>query len=422
MQADVIIIGGGILGSAAAYFLARNADFYGTVAVIETDLTYRWAATTRSAASLRQQFAVPENIRMSRFGCDFIRGAEEELGIGDWKPDIAFDESGYLMLATEEQANDYRANLTLQRAEGVEIEHLSVEEIAKRFPWLNLDGIALGSLGLAGEGWFDATQLLFGLRRKAEQLGVKYIDGRAVAIGQQGSKVSDVRLASGDRIACGAVVNAAGPKAREVAAMAGLGAPVESRKRCIFTFESAAKLPNCPFVYDPLAGAGGFYFRPDGDHFLCATAPDPASDKESFDYVVDQSLFHQVILPALVRRVPMLNDLSPGKAWAGHYDYNVFDMNALVGPTSAVENFYFLNGFSGHGVMHAPAAGRAISELIATGAFQTLDLAIFSPDRIARGHRLRDLQCCEPSGARSGRASLPRSGRNQWRPIANKAK
>jgi len=380
---EVIIVGGGAIGSSIAFFLAGQDAFNGSVAVVEKDPTYSYCATMRSAGAIRQQFSTPENIEICKFGTEFLRTAAENLAVGDQRPDVFFHEGGYLLLATEKGLPILEQNHALQSSHGVEVIVLSPEEMRERFPWLHVSDLAAGSLGLRGEGWFKVHNLLMALRAKAEDLGADYLEGEVVGIERQGAAVRGVKLADGRELRCDAIVNAAGARAAEIAALAGIdGFPVESRKRLIFTLEGGDAVRNSPLVVD----TSGVYFRPEEDgQFICGISPPDERDPVSHDFVVDHDIFEDLILPNLVHRVPAFREHGLGKSWAGHYAVNPHDHNAILGAHPEVGNFYLANGFSGHGLQQAPAVGRALSELIAFGSYQTLDLSRFAFDRFASG-------------------------------------
>jgi len=382
---DVAIIGGGAIGSAVAFFLLSDAGFKGRVTVIERDPSYKRASSALSASSIRQQFSTPENIRMSRFGFDFMREIERHLGVDGDGPgraiDIGLRTGGYLYLAAPGHEAVLRENHAIQCHEGAEIALLAPAELGARFPWLALDGVTLGSLGLKGEGWFDGYGLMQAFRRKARALGAEYLAAEAVGIETAGKRVAAVKLASGERLACGTLVNAAGPWARAVAAMAGIALPVEARRRSVFVFDARRRLEACPLVID----TSGIWFRPEGEYFICGASPPEEEDLHELPLEVDHRQFDELLWPALAARVPAFEAIKPINAWAGYYEYNTFDQNAVLGPHPELGNFLFANGFSGHGIQQAPAAGRAIAELIVHGRYRSLDLAIFGYERIAAG-------------------------------------
>ena len=387
-HADVVIVGGAIVGSAVATFLRRRLDWKGRVLVVERDPTFRTSSTTLSAASIRLQFSTPLNIEISRFGVELIKHLDTWLGVaGEPAPEVDFVEGGYLFLASEAGLPILESNHAVQREHGVQVALLTPMELHTRFPWLNVDDLAGGSLGLADEGWFDAYALLQAFRRKARSLGAEEIAGEVVEIERDGNRASGVRLADGRRITADWVVNAAGPRAAGIAAMAGLRLPVSPRKRMVFHFDCRTKVAS-PLTID----TSGVYFRPEGPNYIAGSSPHGEQpDPDTLDLEVDRSWFEQVIWPAIAHRVPAFEAIRLLDAWAGHYEVNTLDHNAVIGPHPDVPNFLFANGFSGHGLQQAPAAGRALSEWIATGDYETIDVRPLGYERIAANQPYREL-------------------------------
>ena len=364
----VAVIGGGVIGSAIAAFLARGGA---TVTVIERDVTYATASSSLSASSIRQQFSTEVNIRLSQFGVEYLREA-----------DVGLREPGYLLLAAEAGLVTLRDNLAVQRGCGADIVVLDQASLMRRFPWLSLDRVAGGSLGLSGEGWFDGPALAQRFRREARDLGAATCHAAAVGFDRVADRIVGVRLSTGERVEADVVVNAAGPAARHVAAMAGIALPVEARKRLVFVFQCRVPVPDCPLVVDP----GGVWFRPEGDRLLAGS---PAvDDAEDTSLSVDHAQWDEVVWPALAARVPAFEAVRVGASWAGHYEYNTFDQNALLGSVPEVPNLVFANGFSGHGMQHAPGVGRGIAELILHGRYRSLDLSPLTVGRLAAGRPL----------------------------------
>jgi FAD-dependent oxidoreductase domain-containing protein 1 len=387
-RADVVIVGGAIIGAAVATFLASRPDFDGRILVVERDPTFRTSSTTLSAASIRLQFSTPLNIEISRFGVELITHPDRYLAVDGEVPEVDFVENGYLFLSTEAGRATLEHNHAVQRALDVPVALLTPAELRARFDWLNVDDLAGGSLGLAHEGWFDAYALLQGFRRRARSLGVEERAGEVVALERDGDRVSGVRLADGSHIGADWVVNAAGPRAADVASMAGIALPVRPRKRLVYHVEAPVSLGAAPLIIDP----SGVYVRPEGPSYITGFSPHGEQpDPDTLDLTVDSAPFEEHVWPILAHRIPAFDRLRLLDAWAGHYEINTLDQNAIIGPHPTVPNFLFANGFSGHGLQQAPAVGRALAEWIATGRYETLDLAPLGYARIERDEPIREL-------------------------------
>jgi glycine/D-amino acid oxidase-like deaminating enzyme len=386
-SADVLIVGGAVVGSAVAYYL-RKLGFDGAIVVVERDPGYAQASTSRSVGGVRQQFSTPESIRMSLATLALLRNLTSEFGEG---ADVGFRELGYLILATPAGRDVLARNIALQRREGADIMLCDPPELARRFAWLDTAGLEAGAFGQSGEGWIDPPSLMMLLKKAAQARGVEYLHGEVTGIEVSGRRVTSAALAGGARIGCKALVNAAGPWAGRIAALAGIALPVEPRKRFVFVIDcrdAPAGLHDAPLTVDP----SGVWFRPEGRGFITGRSPDedrepPATELDS----IDHGLFEAEIWPVLAARVPAFEAVKVTNAWAGFYDYNAFDQNAVIGAHPDVSNFYFANGFSGHGLQQAPAAGRAIAELIVHGAFRTIDLTRLGYERILRNEPLPEI-------------------------------
>lgn len=384
---DVVIVGGAVIGSAVAYYLAANPDFGGSVLVIERDPTYLKAATSLSSSSIRTQFSNPINVRISQYGSEVIRNFGEMMQVGDDRPDLGFHSGGYLFLAnTLEQVQVLKENHEAQVSCGADVVLWNRDELANAFPHLNVADIELASYGRSGEGWFNNTGLMYGFKNKARSLGVDYVTDEAVAIGRQGDAATSVTLKSGAVVKAGTIVNASGPRAALTARMAGLDIPVEPRKRTLFVFDCAetpegtatVNQGRLPLMIDP----SGVFCRPEGRFFLtgCPPVEDPAADWDDFEPRYEE--FEEIIWPALAERSPRFEAIKVVNQWAGHYDFNTLDHNLVVGRHPVVRNFVFANGFSGHGLQQGPATGRGVSELIIYGEYRTLDLTEVGYERI----------------------------------------
>lgn len=369
---DVVIVGGAVVGSATAYFLAENPDFNGSVLVIERDWSYAKSATALSSASIRHQFSNPLNIQISQFGTEFIRDFHARVAVNGDAPELGFKENGYLYLGDAQGAPMFERNCATQQSCGADVVLLDPDQLKSRFPWLSTEGLVNGVYGQSGEGWFDSYGLLQGMRKKARSLGIEYIENEVVDVVREGARITGVVLASGETIGCGVMVNAAGTRGPAMARLAGLEIPVEPRKRCLFVFDCRTPLEGIvPLTIDTT----GIFFRPEGKYYLtgCYPEPDPLADVNDFDVVHQE--FEDVIWPALAERIPAFEAIKVVNSWAGHYDFCMLDHNAIVGPHAEVSNFLFANGFSGHGLQQSPAIGRGLSELIVYGAYRSLDLA-----------------------------------------------
>lgn len=387
---DVVIVGGAVIGSAVAYYLASDPDFTGTVLIVERDPSYAQASTGLSAASIRTQFSNAINVQISQYGGEVIRNFADLMAVDGDRPDLNFHPGGYLFLAANDaQAQILRENHEVQKACGADVVLWSRDELATAFPHLRVDDIVLASYGQSGEGWFSNTGLMNGFRNKARSLGADVVHDAVVGITRDGGRVTGVKLASGRQISTGWVVNASGPRAALTARMAGLDIPVEPRKRSVFVFDCAqtpegsatVNAGRLPLMIDP----SGLYVRPEGRFFLCGMPPaeDPAADWDDFEPHHD--LFEEAIWPVLAERSQAFEAIKLVNFWAGHYAFNTLDHNMVVGPHPEVPNFIFANGFSGHGLQQAPATGRGVAELVVHGGYRTLDLSPLGYERIMAG-------------------------------------
>jgi FAD-dependent oxidoreductase domain-containing protein 1 len=395
--ADVVICGGAAIGSSVAYHLAADPGFKGRVLVVEKDPTYRYSASALSAASIRQQFSSPVNIKISLFGIDFLRNIGSHLAVDGDAPSIDLHEGGYLYVASDEGRHILEQNQKLQQSEGADIALYAADMLRSKFPWLNTSDLACGTYGASGEGWFDGWAVLQAFRRKARALGVEYRQGEVARYVVEGGRFAGVELADGSRIACGAAVNASGTHGARLAATAGIAIPVKAMKRYVFSFTCKGEVENCPLLID----TSGAYCRPegkrgsDGQMFICGASPSEELDQEWVESDpavedVDWSFFEEHVWAPLAHRVPAFEAIKPGRAWAGPYDMNGLDGNAILGPAVGLPNLYLANGFSGHGLQQSPAVGRGLAEHILHGRYRTLDLADLGHERIVAGRPLKE--------------------------------
>jgi glycine/D-amino acid oxidase-like deaminating enzyme len=378
LSSQVVIVGGGVIGSSIAYFL-RASDPTVSVTVIERDPSYARSSSALSAASIRQQFSTPLSIQMSLYGIEFLRNIGELLEVDGNRPSIDLHEGGYLFLATPAGDATLRENHALQTSLGADINLMDRQTLKARFSWLNVEDLVSGAFGESGEGWFDGYGLVQALRKKAQSLGARYVAADVTGVVREGRKITHVIAGNGERYPCDTVVNAAGAWARKIAGMMDIDIPVFARRRSIFNVSSPARLQACPLLIDPT----GVYFRPEGKTYICGTSPGADNDPDDLPLdEVDHALFDDVIWPTLAHRVPEFEALRVENCWSGYYEYNVFDHNAIIGYHPQIENCVFANGYSGHGLQQGPATGRGVSELILNGRYVSLDLSSLSWQRL----------------------------------------
>ena len=386
---DVVIIGGAIMGSSVAWFLSQNPDFNGSILVVEKDQNYEFCSTAHTTSCMRQQFSTKLNVQISQFAADFVLNLQEYMVDKIRIPKLKINSFGYMYLADELSfAETLKDNQKIQIEAGAATELLSPTEIKLRYPFYNVEDIILGSINLVNEGYWDSMTVFDCWRNKAQENGVEYIENQVVDIikNKSGDRVKSIKLASGELIAGENVVNASGPRAAATSKMAGIDIPVEPRKRYSWIFKAEKPLDRqLPLTIDP----SGIHVRENGGGTYQAGGhgvEDPAVDFD--DFTMDHDLWEEKVWPILAHRIPNFESIKLMHDWAGHYSMNTLDQNAIVGPHNEVQNFFFLNGFSGHGTQQAPAMGRAVSELLTYGAYQTLDMTPLHYERLMKGNRL----------------------------------
>ena len=376
MSADhIVIVGGAIMGSFCAWSLC-DQGFAAKITVVEKDASYQFCSTTLSAAGIRLQFATPLNIHMSLYGVDFLRAVKQHFG-GDTK--IGYVEDGYPVLGSDDQVDQRRALIEMQQAEGADVVALSPDEVRQRFPVIDTDEVAIAGFGQSGEGWFDAYALMRAARSSAQARTVHYLEAEVVGFDRSPDRINAVALASGETIGCDHCILAAGAWSGMLVRSVGIDLPVSPRKRTVFNFRAPVGGKGLPVLVD----TSGFWMRPEGGGFIGGISPPPGEDGDAHgDFEPHHHLMENRFWPALASRIPAMQQLRLINAWAGHYEVNTLDNNGIVGRHHEVPNLIFATGFSGHGVMHAPAVGRGVAELIVTGGYRTLDLAPLGWDRI----------------------------------------
>ena len=369
---DVIFIGGSLMASSTAYTLL-NHDPNLKILMIEKDPTYRYAATPLALGGIRQQFSERTNIRMAKMSVETFENFGELMETKTFgKPNIDLRQGGYLFLVDESKWGIAQENAAVQKEEGVDIRLLSVSDLQTMLPETDLTGIVGGTI-CPREGVLDPASVLNGYLHKVKEMGVEIINDEVVDIKMEGDKITGVVCKSGDEYSAGAYVNSAGPWAKRVGKMIGVDIPVEPLSHDLYV----AKMPmeaNVGHSYTTLPTTTWWYREhANGDTLLCGKTK--LDFELGFNYEPDVPYFEKEVWPDLADRMESLDNLKLVKYWRGCYEYNNIDFNAIIGQHPDVPNFYLINGFSGHGLMQSPAAGRGLAEYILFGEYRTLDLS-----------------------------------------------
>ncbi|XP_042860728.1 FAD-dependent oxidoreductase domain-containing protein 1-like isoform X2 [Penaeus japonicus] len=407
-ECDVLVLGGGAVGSSVAYHLLQRARRDLRVVVVEQDPAYTKASTVLSLGGIRQQYTVKENIQLSLYGAEFLRNASSLLAVeGQEPPDVQFRPQGYLLLAPEDKVELLRENFRLQVETGAKVQFSTATQLKAKYPWLNITGVGAGVEGLENEGRFDPWGLLSGLRRKATSLGAEYVRGKICGLNKrdQGEGApaaltsAEIHFPCGTRrsIAFKRVVLACGAWSGQVAALAGIGAGegalamplhIYPRKRYVYIVH----VPGLPGANTPIfIDISGTYFKREGLNthlYTVGKSPNEEQEPSVDDLEIDYEFFENEVWPLLAERVPIFENLKG--AWAGYYDYHTLDQNPIIGPHPIYTNLFIVAGFSGHGAQHAAGAGRATAEYILEGKFCTIDLNRFCFERVLSGEAVRE--------------------------------
>ncbi|MFZ3210691.1 MAG: FAD-dependent oxidoreductase [Terriglobales bacterium] len=378
--ADVVIVGAGIVGSSIAYHLTEAGC--SNVLVIERETHQGKGSTGKSMGGVRAQFATPVNIQMSLYSIPFYASFDERLGHpAGYKP------QGYLFVATSERHLEYlRTNQEKQKALGLKTARMvSADEIRSLFPQLRADDVVGGSF-CSTDGFVDPYSAMVGLMARAAESGARlWRNTEVTAIHADGRSVTGVETTRGP-VATRTVVNAAGPWAAQVAKLAAVELPVEPLRRMLVPTEPFDQFPHsAPMIIDM---SNGFHFRPESLGFLLAWN-DP-EETPGFKTEFDPGFIEKVLTRAAAR-VPCFENLAvnPKRAWAGLYEMTP-DHHPILGPVAEVPGFFLANGFSGHGVMHAPATGKILSDLILRDKCDLVDTNLLALDRYREGRLIEE--------------------------------
>ena len=385
--ADVVIVGGGIVGASTAYHL-RADGFTGRVLVLDPDLTHSRATTPASMGGVRTQYGVPSNLAMARYGLDFYARFDEAMA-GAWGlPRVRFHRGGYLLLAHPDNEAAFRRRGERQRAIGVEVQWLAPDDIRRVAPDLDLDGVT-GALWTDGDGSVSPRGALQGFVERSRELGAVWRQDEVVGLQLEGDRAT-VRTRGGDAVSTPAVVLAAGAWSRNVAALAGVELPVHALRRqaCLVHLGTPPKT-RLPMTLDR---QNNLAFRSDSesdDHLLVSRQLPGEGPGFRFDWDVEQ--FAASIAPRLRRYLPRCGEPRLQRGWCGHYDVSP-DENPILGRHPEHAALLIAAGFSGHGLMLAPAAGRLTAEVIRLGRSATFDARPYRLARYAEGEPIDDPQ------------------------------
>ena len=375
---DVLIIGGGVMGSSIAYHLL-TAGFDGTVGIIEKDAAYEFASTPRSVGGIRQQFSTEVNIKACLYGVAAFERFDEEMAVDGEPAHCEYRSSGYLLLGDEHNWEAIKRHNALQRSMGVNVELLTPEDLLNHYPGMNIDDLKGGSLGRRA-GYMDAYGVLQGYLKKARSLGAHYVKAEVAEVVRKGSRATMVKTTDGAAYGAGVMVLCAGAWSGEIATSMGLELPVIPSPKMAFHVDPAENFDiDLPFIFNP----DGLWFRPEsGRQIICGR---DRGDVRGFTFDWDRDYFTDDLWPRLYNRFKTLDRLKLIRGWSGLYAVNTLDHNALLGAYPDLDNFYVATGFSGHGLMQSPAVGKGISELIINGQYNTVDLTPLSVERVFTG-------------------------------------
>ena len=374
--ADIVIIGGGVMGASTLYHLAARGQK--NVVLLEKEEFFGTGATGRCAGGVRYQFSTEINVRLSLESLPMIERFKEEIG-----QDVNYRQCGYLLVATNERdAETFKRNVELQNRLGVQTELLSGDEVRRRLPQMKFEDALAGTFNQK-DGLVDPNSVVMGYISAAQRLGAKAFPNAGVTrVRVEAGKVRGVETASGS-IEAPLVINAAGPWAGRIGEMAGVSIPITSVRRQMFTTNPLPEIPaDFPFVID---FGQSLYFHREGEGLLVGMSNQ--NEKAGFDQSVDEE-FELVNFEAGMARLPLLERAQRASHWAGLYEVTP-DAHPIYGKTP-VEGFFVVGGFSGHGFMHGPVSGKLMTELILDGKFQTLDVSTLDFERFAEGRLIKE--------------------------------
>ncbi len=383
MKTDVVVIGGGAIGAAVAYFLKLLDTSIGVI-VVERDPTYSLASTPRASGGVRRLFSLPENIELSKFSIPFFDNFPEIMAVDGVKATIDFKKNGYLFIGPPSAREVLRRNFNTQRQMRCNVVWLEPDELKHRFPSMNVADIG-AAVHSPDDGWLDPYSVLMGFQKKAKSLGAEFLTAEVIGMVRDSNKVTAAKLSTRQDIEASHFVNATGAWAKDICGMLGLRVPIEPLRRYEHYFECQEPIEPLPYVKDTQRLA----FRPEGKGYSGGVPT--LMEPRGYNFEIDHTYFENVVWPALIHRFPKFERARCKSTLPGLYDQNDFDGNMIIGPgADGLVNFHLLAGFSGHGLMHTPGCGRAMAELILKGRYETIDLTRFGWQRLVDGKPLRE--------------------------------
>jgi glycine/D-amino acid oxidase-like deaminating enzyme len=385
--ADVVLIGGGIIGASIAYHL-RQDGFSGRILVIERDTTYAHAATPMSLGGIRQLYGVPSNIQLARYSLQFYEHFDEVMS-GEWGQARAhFHQRGYLLLLDDQNQEAWSRRYEVQRHMGVEVEMLPPGQVHELFPHLYVGDVSY-ALFSRRDGYINPRGALQGFIERSRELHCTWLQDEVIGFKPTSGQIFEVHTRRAGEINTPVLVIVSGAWAHHVAALAGINLPVQPvrRQACYVTLPKSLGY-KLPMVID----RSDVHFRHDtesDDHLILSYII--RNEPPGFNFDWDSAQFEAHILPTLRRRLPASGDIQLQRGWAGHYAVTP-DENPILGPHPELPGLFMATGFSGHGVMLAPASGKVLSEIIRLGRYETLDATPYHLERFATGKLISDPQ------------------------------
>jgi sarcosine oxidase subunit beta len=375
--ADIVIIGGGVMGASAAYHLAQRG--FKNIVLLEKENFFGQGATGRCAGGVRYQFSTEVNVRLSIASLPMIERFKQEIG-----QEVNYRQCGYLLVATNEKdLAEFKHTVALQNRLGIPTQLLSGDEVRTRLPLMKFDDAIAGTFNQK-DGTVDPNGVVMGYINAAQKMGVKAISGVEVTgITVSGGNVEEVQTSLGG-IKARMILNAAGPWSGQVGKMAGIDdIPLIPLRRQMFTTNPLKEVPaDFPFVID---FAKSLYFHREGEGLLVGMSNQ--DEKPGFDQNVDDD-FELVNLEAAIERMPLMEKASRASHWAGLYEVTP-DAHPIYGKTD-VDGFFLCTGFSGHGFMHGPISGKLMSEFILDGKFSSVDVSMLDLKRFEEGRLIQE--------------------------------